>query len=235
MSVRMAGFKRLFGRLKGDAMRSVDDELRSHIEMKAEELTGNGIAPDTADRKARDSFGDLSAIRRECRQLQAQVEGRRARGDSFDGLVQDTRFALRTLQRNPGFSVVAIITLALGIGANTAIFSVVNGLLLRPLPGIATPKGIVEITQGDGDDFVSISYPIFDHLRRTSTTLDDFAAFDVVSMALAGEGVPEVLFGLQVTGNYFDVLGAQPSAGRFFAPAMSFHPGVEDAVVISHS
>jgi predicted permease len=150
-------------------------------------------------------------------------------------LLQDARFALRALRRDPGFSVAAIATLALGIGTNTALFGVVNGLMLRSLPGVQRPGELVVVSQGDGDDFISISWPVFDHLRRSAATLQDIAAFDVVSMAMADEGETEVLFGLQVSGNYFDVLGVRPAAGRFFAPERAWFPSVEDAVVISHA
>ncbi len=228
------GFRRLLDSLRPDRLREVDDELRSHIEMKAEDLESEGVSRADARAQARRSFGDVGTIRRQCRRLQAQIRGRRARGEVLDGLLQDLGFAARTLARNPGFGVVAIATLALGIGASTAVFSVVNGLLLRSLPGIAAPERLVEVTQGDGDDFASISYPVFEHLRDGSSTLDDLAAFDVVSLAMGGDdGTPEVYFGLQVSSNYFSVLGVEPALGRFFDVARSFREA-EDAVVLSH-
>ena len=229
----MPGFRRLF-RLPRDRRREVDVELRSHLEMKAAELQGAGLGPDAAEREAHRSFGDVDSIRRQCHGIQAELSTAGRRIAFFDALAQDIRFALRGLRKSPGFSALAIVTLALGIGANAAIFSVVNGLMLRPLPGIAAPHRLVDIIQGrERDDFVSVSYPIFEHLRNNSETLSDIAAFDVASIAIGGEGVPDVYFGLQVTGNYFSVIGAVPEAGRFFAPEESWYPRVEDAVVIS--
>ncbi|MGD8329388.1 MAG: ABC transporter permease [Acidobacteriota bacterium] len=233
--MRARGFRRAFGWLRRDTSRAVDDELRSHLDMKAEELIAAGVPAEEAQRRARESFGDLGAIRRESLRIQAQVDRRRSLRDLLDGVLQDARYALRALRRNPGFSIVAILTLALGIGANTAIFGVVNGIMLRTLSGVERPDRLVEVAQGDGDDFVSVSYPVFDRVRRTSRTLQDLAAFDVVSMTFSTGGPAEVVFGLQVTGNYFDVLGARPQAGRFFAAGRWFPPDVEDAVVISDS
>ena len=107
-------------------------------------------------------------------------------------------------------------TLALGIAANTSIFSVVNGLFLRAMPGVRNPETLVEVSRGPG--FVSVSHPVFEHFRDNAPGLEQLAAFDVVGLALSA-GQSEVVMGLQVGGNYFDVLGTRPAAGRFILGA----------------
>ncbi len=148
---------------------------------------------------------------------------------------QDVRYGLRSLARRPGFALVVILTLALGIGANTAIFSVVNGLFLRPLPGIQHTDRLVEIHRNVEGQIFDISYPVFTDLREQSNVLDDYAAVAFVPISLGGKGGAEVIGGMNVTGNYFDVLGAVPSAGRFFQPDESFYPAVANVAVISRS
>ena len=148
---------------------------------------------------------------------------------------QDVRYGLRSLAHRPGFAVVVILTLALGIGANTAIFSVVNGLFLRPLPGIRHVDRLVEINRNVEGRFFDISYPVYSDLRQQSDILEEYAAVTFVPISLGGNSEPEVVGGLNVTGNYFDVLGVLPSTGRFFRPEESFHPRVANVAVISRS
>jgi predicted permease len=152
----------------------------------------------------------------------------------MDGLLQDLRFAARTLIKQPGFTIVAIITLALGIGANTAIFSLVNGVFLKGVAGIDDPTGLVEITRDVGGRVFDMSYPIISDVREGNEVLEDMAAFTPIPVAIGGEGEPTVKMSLSVTGNYFSVLRLRPALGRFFAPDESFFPNVPSASVISH-
>ena len=111
----------------------IDGELAYHMEMRARDLEATGVAPSVARREAKSLFGDYRKIRSECRELMMVDEGRQ--GDSkMSDLLHDFRYTIRSLFRNPGFAATVTLTLALGIGANTAIFSVVDGVLLRPLP-----------------------------------------------------------------------------------------------------
>src|SRR5213595_3107336 len=117
-----------------DAKRDVDDELAFHLEMRAREYMEQGMSADDARRAAAKSFGDVPAIRGDLRTDREQRDVERLRRDWWDGFRMDARYAMRTLRKNPAFSVAAIATLALGLGATLSVFTVVNGVLLRPLP-----------------------------------------------------------------------------------------------------
>src|SRR5579859_4736841 len=131
-------------------------------------------------------------------------------------MLQDIRYALRMLARSPGFSIIAILTLALGIGANTAIFSVVNGVLISPLP-YHHPEQLVSIFQQIPNfTNASISYPNFVDQRRMNTTLSAMAAYRGVGFTLTGNGEPERLHGEMISAGFFEILGVNPILGRTF-------------------
>jgi putative ABC transport system permease protein len=130
---------------------------------------------------------------------------------------QDFRYAARTLRKNPGFALVAIFTLALGIGANTAIFSVVNAVLLRPLPFTDADR-LVDLSESYPGGFGSVSVPDFEDWRRQSDVFDGIAAYAFRSFNLQGGESPERISGERVSANYFDVLGVKPELGRAFSP-----------------
>jgi predicted permease len=133
-------------------------------------------------------------------------------------LWQDVRYAARMLMKNPGFTLVAVISLALGIGANTTIFSIVNGLLLRPLPGIVKPQQLVDVHATDSrTSYHTFSYPDYAYFRDQNKSFDGLFAFGATAISFNAGAQPERAFGMLVSGNYFDVLGVHPAQGRFFA------------------
>lgn len=153
----------------------------------------------------------------------------------MDALLQDLRFALRTLLKQPGFVAIAALSLAIGIGANTAIFSAVNSLLLEPLPGIDRPDRIVELGRTrEGRGFDTFSYPDFLDLREQAGPLEGLAGVRMESMSLSRDGAGERVFGVLVSASYFRVLGVEPALGRLFAPEEDVGIGEHPVAVVSH-
>lgn len=153
----------------------------------------------------------------------------------MDALRQNLRYALRGLIRRPVFAAVAILSLALGVGANASIFSVVNALVLRPLPGIPEQGRVVEIGRGrDGSGFDTFAYPDFLDLRASAGPLEEVAAYDFVSLGLSRDGVGRRVMGMFVSANYFEVLGLRPALGRFFLPEEDRGVGQHAVAVVSH-
>ena len=132
-------------------------------------------------------------------------------------LSQDLRYGVRILLRSPGFYLIAILTLALGIGANTAIFSVVNGVLLNPLPFHHSDQLVSMFQEIPNFKNGSISYPNFIDWRRMNTTFADMAAYRSVGFNLSRNGVPERLHGEMISAGFFEILGVNPLMGRTFA------------------
>ena len=150
-------------------------------------------------------------------------------------LMQDLRYALRMMRKSAATTVVAVLTLGLGIGANTTIFSWVRALLLDPLPAAREPGrlAIVAITNPDGSP-MSLSYPEFVDYRDRTKSLDGITAYDLQAVSLGGGARPERIWGMVVSGNYFDVLGVPMQHGRGFLPSEDSEPGAHAVAVISH-
>jgi putative ABC transport system permease protein len=148
-------------------------------------------------------------------------------------LWQDLRYGARMLLKRPGFTLIAIITLALGVGANTAIFSLVNTVLLRPLP-VAQPERVFEITPlQKGADAGSFSYPFYKDVRDQNDVLEGLAAYRFVPLSLSQNGNNERLWGYLVSGNYFDLLGVRAAYGRTFTQEEDSAPGAHPVAVLS--
>src|SRR5436190_4584650 len=155
----------------------------------------------------------------------------------LENVWQDVRYGARLLRRSPVFTLTAVLSLAIGIGANTAIFAPASALLLRPLPGVEQASRLVDIgrTQ-DGQDFDNSSYPNYRDLRARVTTLTDVyaARLDPTPMGLGGSDGAERIYGMLVSANYFSVLGTTPAAGRLLVDADDAPGGGHQVVVISH-
>jgi putative ABC transport system permease protein len=222
LAVRLAS---LFGRERQE--RELDAELRYHIDMLTEQNVKKGLSPATARREALRVFGPVAGVKDDVRDkwLSRFVEVG----------AQDIRYGVRSLRRNPGFALVVIVTMALGIGANTAIFSVVNGVLLRPLPYQDGEK-LVVLHHGQGDavaNDLGFSPKEMDDYRQ-ARSLSGVVEFHQMFFNLLGRAEPERLSTGVVSANYFDVLGVKPVYGRTFV-AGDDAPGAPAVLVLSHA
>ena len=148
-------------------------------------------------------------------------------------LRHDLRYAFRSLRQNPGFSLIAIAALALGIGANTAIFSVVNSLLLRPLP-YRDPGRLTQVWQNmPGEDHVNLSSREFQEWSKRTEVFNDFSAYTGSGFTLTGRGDAEMILGQRATASLFRLLGVNAALGRTFAPGEDA-PELDHVVVLSH-
>jgi putative ABC transport system permease protein len=152
----------------------------------------------------------------------------------MDNLLADLRYAGRGLLKRPGFTVVALLIMAFGIGANSAIFSIVNAVLLRPLP-VERPEELVEIYSQEGDEIPATqSFPDFVDIREREDIYIDVIAYSGNFFAVSQGTRTEVVLGESVSGNYFEMLGVRPYRGRLFNESEDDAPGAAPAVVISH-
>src|SRR5690349_24090668 len=131
--------------------------------------------------------------------------------------IQDLRYAIRMMAKRPGFTLIAAVTLALGIGANTAIFSAVNAILLKPLP-FPDSQQIVDVSETFKDGYGSVSVPYYEDWTNQNTVFTGLAAYRATSFNLSTTETPQRIPGIRVTANYFDVLGVTPELGRAFLP-----------------
>src|SRR5246127_1417048 len=148
---------------------------------------------------------------------------------------QDVRYSLRMVAKAPGYAAIAVLTLALGIGANTTIFSWINSTLLNPIPGLASPNEVVALSLGRGtDNRFPFTYPDFESMRDGQQSFVGLLASNIAPMSLTGKGKPERVWGMVASANYFDVLGVRPILGRGFLPAEDEKPGGAPVAVISY-
>ncbi len=148
---------------------------------------------------------------------------------------QDVRYSLRMIAKAPGYAAIAILTLALGIGANTTIFSWINSTLLNPIPGLASPNEVVSLSLGRGtDNPFPFTYPDFEMVRSGQQSFTGLTGCNPTPLSLTGKGKPERIWGSVTSANYFDVLGVRPILGRGFLPAEDEKPGGAPVVVISY-
>jgi putative ABC transport system permease protein len=201
-----------FGFRRSGIEREMEDELQSHLQNRTDDLERQGLARTEAERRALVEFGGYQRFKEECR----EALGTRLLGE----LIRDLRYGLRVLRRNPGFAAIAISILALGVGATTAIFSVVNAVMLKPLPFPTTDRlvrveSVIVATWRGG----VASYPDFLDWRARNHVFDGMAAFRTTDFTLMGPHEPLHLQGAVVSAQLFSLLGATPAVGRSFLPA----------------
>lgn len=203
----------------------LEDELRFHRERQLEKYIKSGLTEVEALRRIGINFGGLDQVKEECR----DAWGVRL----LQTFMQDLRYGFRVLRKSPGFTAVALLTLALGIGANTAIFSVLYGILLRPLPYKDASRLIVlnETTPKVG--MVSVSYPNFVDWRARNAVFSEMAAVSNVGFSLSGINQPENVTGQAVSTNFFSMLGMHPFLGRDF-DASEEKPGAAAVTLLSY-
>jgi predicted permease len=218
----------LFHRSKLD--REIEAELRSHIEMRTADNIAAGMSPEEARRQAALRFGSRAAMKERVIAADAQM--------FLDWLWQDLCYGLRMLHKSPGFTIIAVLTLALGIGANTAIFSMVDWLILRK-PPVAAPQQIVTLASEDigGGYSNGFSYPEFADIRNQSGTVFSEAAADMGfrmdGLSIDGESQP--MWSNYVTGNFFQLMNVKPALGHFIEPTSGAYPNDKPILVLGYS
>ncbi|MFZ3216951.1 MAG: ABC transporter permease [Candidatus Acidiferrales bacterium] len=193
-------------------LEDLEQDIREHIETETRENIERGMAAEEARNAALRKFGNVTRVMEETREVWSVVW--------LEQLWQDVRYALRMLRKAPGFTAVAVLTLALGIGANTAIFSVVYAVLLRPLP-YEQPERLVRIFEAKPEEQVAItglSYVDFEECRAQSGAFEEMAGNQAHDLTLTGAGEPAVLSTIVVTPELFSLLGVKPLEGRVFLP-----------------
>ncbi len=202
----------------------MEQELRSHIHHRADDLEHSGMNRIEAERRARIEFGGHARFKEEAREALG--------GNFIETLLQDARFSIRVLCKSPGFAIVAILTLAMAIGANAVVFGVLNGLILRPL-NVPQAESLWGTEYGADPGFQS--YPNYRDLRDRNHSFEDLAAFNFAFVGLDTGNHPFRAMGFATTGNYFDVLRIRPYLGRFFHSSDEHGPNSAPYLVLSYA
>ena len=220
----MRWYQRFFRRTLAE--KHLDAELRFHLDQRVADLVSGGMAAEEARRRARIEFGGLDQVKEECRDVGVS--------QIIESLIHDVRYGVRMLRKNPGFTTVAVLTLALGIGANTAIFSLINAVLLKTLP-VSHPEELVLLRWESPHNMTdSLPYPTFAQLRDSSRAFEGMFAFMNVRLATVIDGKQGTAAGELVSGSYFSLLGVPAVAGRAFTPEEDRVPGGNPVAVISY-
>jgi predicted permease len=210
--------------------RELDAEIRFHLEMQAEDNIRAGMDSRQATDAASRSFGGVMRMKETYRERRAF--------HPFETIAQDVRYALRMMRKNPGFTIVAILSLAIGIGANTAVFSIADALLLRPLP-VPRPGEVITVGSTasiEGFSSVVASYRDYVDIRDRSESFEGLAAFteSIVGLATERDGLPRLRIGMLVSGNFFSVMRVEPQLGRTFRSDEVQVPGRDAVVILGH-
>jgi putative ABC transport system permease protein len=206
--------------------RDLEEELAHHLELRARKNREAGMGADEARYASRRQFGNTTVLKERSRELWAFA--------AVETFWEDIRYGSRRLRNNPGFAAVAVLTLALGVGANTAIFSVVKAVLFSTLP-YRQPDRLVAVARGDSEtpNPTNVSYGEVEDWKARTRSLQQFALYGGWTPASSDKNQPEIVYGLRVTRNFFETLGTSPSLGRAFLPEED-RPGRWHVVVLSH-
>ena len=210
--------------------RELDAEIRFHLEMQADDNVRAGMDSREAAQAASRSFGGVMRTKETYRERRAL--------HPFETIAQDLRYAWRMTLKNPGFTVVAVVSLAIGIGANCAVFSAADAMLLRPLP-VPHPSEVLTVgsaTMVEGFGVMVSSYPDYIDIRDRSKTFDGLVAFtsSTVGFATQPDAPPALRMGMLVSGNFFSVMGVEPQLGRAFRPEENQAPGRDAVLILGH-
>ena len=228
----MSWLSGLFGKQKRE--KELEEEVRSHLEMAVRERTERGEKKEEAEHAARREFGNVELVK----EVTRDAWGWKWLGD----VAADTRFGLRMLLKNPGFTAVAVLTLALGMGANAAIFTVINAVMLRALP-VQHPEELVVVgdpariySWGTGTPRTDVfSYPLYCEVRDHNDVFSSLlASANLGNLQIAMEAGLETVRGRLVSENYFQTLGVEALLGRTFTADESRTPGGDPVVIISY-
>ena len=241
MRVIVAKLSGLFGRRKADL--DFDEEMRMHLHLLTEQGIRRGLSPEEARSAAHRQFGNIPLLQQSQREMRSMM--------SLANLGRDLRFAARQLRRNPSLATIAIVSLALGIGANTAIFTIAKKVLLDSLP-VKNPQdlrlltwvsghqqpvppvwGDVGATEEGGLSSTAFSYPVLEELRKKTEVVADLIAFKPIPLTATVDGNPELIDAEMVSGNAFSGLGVEPLLGRPLMPSDDTAPGKGPVAVIS--
>src|SRR6266853_2626996 len=223
MPGRIASFFRNLLR-KGAVEQALDDELQSAVELLTQEKMKEGLSHPAARRQALIALGGVE-------QVKEQVRDSRT-GAFLDSLLQDLRFALRQMQRSPGFALSAVLILALGVAANVIVFGVLQALVLRSLD-LPHAEQVKTLQPKDAGPFVS--HPEVRDVRDGNSVFSAIAVYEFQDFGLEANGVTRPVWGAEVSGQYFEVVGIKPFLGRVLERADDDHPGASEAAVISWS
>jgi len=196
-----------------DVEADVDDELRFHLEMRERDSLAAGLPPEAAREEALARFGDPEKVARWLRQHDTRKLRRHRRIELMSDLLQDARYGLRRMWQAPGFTLAVVVVLGLGIGATTAIFSVLDAALLRPLP-YPEPERLVAVHDVSGSGETPPSFPEYLDWKQGTEVFADLGAYFTTTFTLTGAGEPEMLTAARMSANLPRMLGARPRTGR---------------------
>src|ERR1700733_2516746 len=220
----MAIFRRAFNLFRRTEVdREIDAELQTHIEMRIDENMAHGFTPEDARRDALIRFGNRTAMREHVAAADATL--------TVESMAGDLRFALRQMRRSPGFTITAVLTLAMAIGANAVVFSILNTLVLRPL-NLPDARRLYTIEESG---LPMNSYPDYLDLRDRNKSFDSIALYNFASVGLDTGGNPQQTWAFETSGNYFELIGVKPFLGRFFQSTDDHGAGSDPYIVLSYA